>query len=89
MVSPAAAICLFCRLPGNKTISTTDQPGSGINLLGACVYCTSDSVVHVEAVFAVRAEAPVHLRQLHPHELRPFGARSSPHVQVLEDREAT
>lgn len=51
-------------------------------------YPTSDSVVHVEAVSAVRAEAPVHLRQLHPHELRRFGTRSSPHVQMLEDREA-
>ncbi len=43
----------------------------------------------MEAVFPVRAEAPVHPRQLNSHELRPLGACPAPHVQVLEDGEAT
>lgn len=75
-----------CRIPPRALVK--QNYSHSLCRVKAVYIGTSDGVVDMEAVFAVRAEAPVHLRQLHPHELRSLGARSSPHVQVLEDREA-
>lgn len=51
--------------------------------------CTSDGVVDVEAILSIRTEASVHLRQLRAHEFRSLRGSPTPHVEVLEDCEAT